>query len=80
MTSNSHMQVKGLIMEDAEGHEFVMMYDRPSVSLGQVFSLRGWQRRRLVPLRHTEREHKQIVTAVLLSLHHLLENAPRFIG
>ena len=78
--SRSHMQVKGLIMEDSQGKEFVMVCDSPSMPIGQVFSLSGWQRRRLVPLRHTEREHQQIITAVLLALNHLLENVPRFIG
>jgi hypothetical protein len=78
--SHSPIQVKGLIMEDAQGKEFVMVCDSPSMPMGQVFSLSGWQRRRLVPLRQTEREHQQIVTAVLLALNHLLENVPRVIG
>ncbi|MGE0467777.1 MAG: hypothetical protein AB7L09_08915 [Nitrospira sp.] len=76
---HDHLQIKGLIMEDSEGKEFVMVCDSPSNPMGKVFSLSGWQRRRLVPLRHTEREHQQIVTAALLALNHLLENIPRFI-
>lgn len=71
------MQIKGFIMEDSQGKEFVMVCDSPSKPIGRVFSLSGWQRRRLVPLRHTEREQQQIVTGVLLALNHLLENAPK---
>lgn len=75
-----HMHIKGLIMEDSQGKEFVMLCDSPENSMGKIFSLRGWQRRRLVPLRYTERERQQVVTATLLSLSHLLENIQRFGG
>jgi len=74
------MQIKGLIMEDSQGKEFVMLCESPANPKGKIFSLRGWQRRRLVPLRYTEREHQQVVTATLLSLSHLLENIQRFGG
>jgi len=76
----SRLQIKGLIMEDGAGKEFVLVCDSSSKPMGTVFSLSGWQRRRLVPLHHTEREHQQIVTAVLLALNHLLENVPKFVG
>lgn len=75
-----HMQIKGLIMEDSGGKEFVMVCDSPTNPAGKVFSLSGWQRKRLVPLRYTEREHQQVVTAALLSLGHLLENIQKFGG
>lgn len=71
------MQIKGLIMEDAQGKEFVMVCDSSSIPTSQVFSLRGWQRRRLVPVRHTEREHDQIVAAALLALNHLVEDVSK---
>lgn len=74
------MQIKGLIMEDAQGKEFVMVCDSSSIPTSQVFSLRGWQRRRLVPVRHTEREHDQIVAAALLVLNHLVEDVPKVSG
>lgn len=74
------MQIKGLIMEDSQGKEFVMVCDSPANPKGKIFSLSGWQRRRLVPLRYTEREHQQVVTAALLSLSHLLEDIQRFSG
>lgn len=74
------MQIKGLIMEDSQGKAFVMVCDSPANPTGKIFSLSGWQRRRLVPLRYTEREHQQVVTAALLSLSHLLEDIQRFSG
>lgn len=66
------MQVKGFIMQDDQGQEFVMVCQSPSERFGKVFQLRGWQRRRLVPLPHTEREYQEIVAGVLLTLSHLM--------
>lgn len=77
---HGHIQIKGLIVEDDQGKEFVMVCDAPSSQIGRVFSLSGWQRRRLVPLRCSKREHQQVVASVLLALNHLLENVPRLLG
>lgn len=74
------MKIKGLIVEDGEGKEFVMVCDAQEQPLGRVFSLTGWQRRRLIPLHLPEREHQQLVASVLLALNHLLENVPKFVG
>ena len=46
--------------------------------VGRTFSLRGWQRRRLVPLHHTERESQEIVAGVLPTQNHLFTSPPRF--
>lgn len=67
-------------MEDSQGKELVMVCDAPSNPMGKVFSLSGWQRRRLVPVHLSAREHQQIVASALLALNHMLENVPRFIG
>jgi len=68
------MNVKGFILEDDQGQEFVMAYERPPNKLGQLFQLRGWQRRRLVPLRYSEREGRRIVGEVLMALDDLFTN------
>ncbi len=65
------MHLKGFILEDGQGREFVMVCERPHVQLGKIFALRGWQRRRLVPLHHTERELRQIVGGVVIELNDL---------
>ncbi|MBH0207183.1 MAG: hypothetical protein HP495_01365 [Nitrospira sp.] len=50
------MNVKGFILEDDQGREFVMGCERPSARLGRTFLIRGWQRRRLIPLPYSEQE------------------------
>jgi len=62
------MKVKGFIFEDDQGREFVMVCEQLSDRSAKTFALRGWQRRRLVPLQYTEQEYRQIVAQVLLTL------------
>ena len=71
------MNLKGFIMEDDQGREFVMVCEQPSTQLGTIFSVRGWQRRRLVPLHHTERELCQIIEEVQIKLEDLFKTFPR---
>ena len=72
------MTVKGFIVEDDEGREFVVVCERPYRQFGGAFLLRGWQRRRLVPLHYSERELRRIVGKVLISLDDLFKSLPRF--
>ncbi len=72
------MHVKGFIMEDDRGQEFVMLCQPPSERSGRIFSLRGWQRRRLIPLHHTERDSQEIMAGVLHTLHLLFTSPPQF--
>jgi hypothetical protein len=71
------MHLKGLILEDGQGQEFVMVCERPHMQLRKMFALRGWQRRRLVPVHHTERELRQIVGGVVIELNDLFGNPLR---
>ena len=71
------MNVKGFILEDDQGREFVMGCERPYTQIGQAFMLRGWQRRRLVPLRYSERDLRHIVGEALIALDDLFTNFPR---
>lgn len=71
------MNVKGFILEDDHGREFVMVCEKPYLKPGRTFSLRGWQRRRLVPLQYSERELRRIVAGVLVTLDDLLKSLPR---
>ena len=70
------MKVKGFMVEDNKGREFVMVCEQLSDRPGKMFALRGWQRRRLVPLQYTEEEHQQIVAQVLLTLDDLFSGLP----
>ncbi len=70
------MNVKGFILEDDQRREFVMVCERPYNGLGRIFSLRGWQRRRLVPLQETEWERRQIAGGALTALHDLFKSLP----
>ncbi len=70
------MNVKGFL-EDDQRREFVLVYEQPYARLGKTFALRGWQRRRLVPLQQTERERRQIAGGALIALHDLLKRLPR---
>ena len=74
------MNVKGFILEDDQGREFVVVCEQPYVRSAKTFALRGWQRRRLVPLQSTERELRQIVAEVLLALNDLFRSLPKFWG
>jgi len=74
------MHVKGFILEDDQGREFVLECEWPYTKIGQRFFIRGWQRRRLVPLPYTELELRKIVGSVLITLHALFEALPRFLG
>lgn len=71
------MHLKGFILEDGQGREFVMMYERPHMQLRKMFALRGWQRRRLVPVHHTEHELRQIVGGVAIEINDLFSNPLR---
>jgi hypothetical protein len=62
------MNVKGFIIEDDQGKEFVLLCGQPFGRSGRTFSLRGWQRLRLVPLQYTESELRKIVSGVLTTL------------
>lgn len=62
------MHVKGFILEDEQGREFVMGCERPYTQLGRTFLLRGWQRRRLIPLQYSEREARHIMGEALMAL------------
>ncbi len=73
------MNVKGFIIEDDQGREFVLVCEPPYRQLGGTFSLRGWQRRRLVPLQYTERELRKITGGVLAALHDLFRSLPRLL-
>lgn len=74
------MHVKGFILEDDQGREFVLECERPYAQVGQRYFIRGWQRRRLVPLPYTEEELRKIVRGVLGTLHELFEALPLFLG
>lgn len=71
------MNVKGFIIEDDQGRELVMVCQQPYAKVGKTFVLRGWQRRRLVPLRYTEPELRRMVGGVLTTLHDLFISLPR---
>lgn len=71
------MNVKGFIIEDDQGREFMVVCEPPYRQLGGTFSLSGWQRRRLVPLQYTERELQEIVGGVLITLQDLFRSLPR---
>jgi hypothetical protein len=67
------MNVKGFIMEDNHGKEFVVVCEKPYRQPRKVFALRGWQRRRMVPLQCTEQELRQITGGVLMTLDDLFQ-------
>lgn len=72
------MNVKGFILEDEQGREFVMMCQQSPEQSGKTFALRGWQRLRLVPLQYPEWELRKIVAGVLVALDDLFKSLPRF--
>ena len=71
------MKLKGFILEDGQGREFVMVCERSHMRGRKTFALRGWQRRRLVPLHYTERELRQIIRGVMGTLNDLFKSLPR---
>lgn len=72
------MQVKGFIIEDDQGRELVLVRELLSEPLGKAFLLRGWQRRRLVPINYTKLEYEEVMEEVLLTLSHLCMNQSRY--
>lgn len=73
------MHLKGFILEDDQGREFVMVCERPRMQLRKIFAIRGWQRRRLVPVHHTEHELRKIVGGVVIELNDLFDILPRHV-
>lgn len=73
------MNVKGFIIEDDQGRGFMVVCEPPYRRLGGAFSLRGWQRRRLVPLQYTEGELREITSGVLATLNDLFRRLPRLL-
>lgn len=71
------MNLKGFILEDGQGREFVVMCEQPHMRLRKIFALRGWQRRRLVPLQYTEQELRHIVGGVIGTLNDLLKGCQK---
>lgn len=71
------MKLKGFILEDGQGREFVMVCERSHMRVRKTFALRGWQRRRLVPLHYTEQELRQIIRGVVVTLNDLFKSLPR---
>lgn len=62
------MKVKGFLMEDDQGQEIVVVCEQPDGRPGQAFALRGWQRRRMVPLQRTGPELRHLTGGVLMTL------------
>ncbi|MBH0179888.1 MAG: hypothetical protein HP491_19020 [Nitrospira sp.] len=71
------MNVKGFIIEDDQGREVMMVCEQLHVGPMKTFVLRGWQRRRLVPLEYTEHELHQILNRVAITLNDLIMSLPR---
>jgi hypothetical protein len=71
------MIVKGFIIEDDQGREVMMLCEQLHVRPVKTFVLRGWQRRRLVPLQYTEQELHQIINRVAITLNDLFMSLPR---
>jgi hypothetical protein len=70
------MDVKGFIMEDEQGQEFVVVCEKPYRQPKKAFALRGWQRRRMVPIQHTGQERRHITRGVRSTLNDLLQSLP----
>lgn len=69
--------MKGFIMEDDHGKEFVVVCEKPDKQPRKVFALRGWQRRRMVPLHCIGQELRQITGGVLSTLDDLCQSLRR---
>ena len=74
------MRLKGVIFEDDKGREFVMVCGELYPAASKVFALKGWQRRRLVPLRYTERELRQTARGVHAMLTDIVEHLSTSVG
>jgi len=74
------MRIKGVIFEDDKGREFVMVCGELYPAAAKVFALKGWQRRRLVPLQYTERELRHIARGVHAALRDIIEYLSTTIG
>jgi hypothetical protein len=70
------MNVKGFLMEDDQGQEFVVVCEEPYGQPGKAFALRGWQRRRMVPLQCTGPDLRHLTREVRSSLNDLLQGLP----
>lgn len=70
------MHFTGILLEDKQGREFVMMCLSSKKPLGKTFQLRGWQRRRLIPFRPTEEESKEIMAKVRGALNSMGSKSP----
>jgi hypothetical protein len=70
------MKVTGFLMEDDQGQEFVVACEQPHGQPGQAFALRGWQRRRMVPLQWTGSELRHITGGVRSTLTDLVQRLP----
>ena len=73
------MNVKGFILEDEQGREFVVTCQQSPGESSKTFAPRGWQRLRLVPLQYPEWELRHIVAGVLIALDDLFKSLPRFV-
>ena len=71
------MNVKRFIMEDDPGKECVVECENAYKQPGKVFALRGWQRRRMVPLQCTGQELREITGGVLMTLDDLCQSLRR---
>jgi hypothetical protein len=71
------MDIKGFIMEDDHGQQFVVVCEKPYRQSGKAFALRGWQRRRMVPLQHTGQELRHMTRGVRSALNDLLQSLPK---
>lgn len=71
------MKVKGFIMEDDQGQEIVVVCEQPDGQPGKAFALRGWQRRRMVPLQWTGPELRHLTGGVLMTLDDLCQRLRR---
>ena len=67
------MRVKGFLLEDDAGREFVVVCAPPDGQRGKAYALRGWQRRRMVPLQWTGSELRHITGGVRSTLINLVQ-------
>lgn len=74
------MNVKGFLIEDDHGQEFVVVCEQPHGQPGKAFALRGWQRRRLVPIQCTGSDLRRITGGVLSTLQDLFQRLPKVSG
>ena len=70
------MNVKGFLIEDDHGQEFVVVCEQPHGQPEKVFALRGWQRRRMVPFQCDEDELFHIIKVVRITLKEWFQRLP----